>query len=228
MKKKVLVFAAHPDDEILGCGAALSKYKKGGSEIFVVILGEGIMSRKNANPGELKKLHKESEKANKIIGADKLFFENLPDNRFDSVDMLDVVRLAEKYIDKFKPDIIFTHHENDLNIDHQITHKAVLTACRPQPGFKFPDIYAFEIPSSTEWGGYSRQNIFIPNLYIDISGELNVKLKALKSYKTELRKYPHPRSLKGVEILARNRGQQAGIKYAEAFLLIKSIKSEVC
>lgn len=227
MTKKILVFAAHPDDEILGCGAILLKYKKSGAKIFVVILGEGVTSRKNAKPEELKKLHKDAEKANKIIGVDMLFLENLPDNRFDSVDMLDVVRLTEKYIDKFKPDMIFTHNETDLNIDHQITHRAVLTACRPQPGFKFPDIYTFEIPSSTEWGGYSRHNIFIPNLYIDISGELDAKLRAFKCYKSELRRYPHPRSVKGLEILARNRGQQAGIKYAEAFKLIRSVKSEV-
>jgi LmbE family N-acetylglucosaminyl deacetylase len=224
--KKILIIAAHPDDEVLGCGGTIARLNKEGYELYTLILGEGITSRdkirdREKRESEIKKLKKQVGEANKILGIKKIFFFDFPDNRFDTVPFLDIVKVIEKIKNQIKPEIIFTHYEKDLNIDHQITYKAVITATRPISEETVKEIYSFEIPSSTEW---SYPLSFSPDIFYDISKTIDVKIKALEKYKTELKEFPHPRSLEGVKLITKNWGMKVGLNYAEAFKCVRIIK----
>ncbi len=221
MPKKILIVAAHPDDEVLGCFGTVARLIKEGYEAYTLILGEGKTSRDDIDENELKTLKDEIKKANQIIGIKKVFTQNFPDNRFDSVDLLDIVKVIEKVKNEIKPDIIFTHYEKDLNIDHQITYKAVITATRPMKGESVKEIYSFEILSSTEWN-YPLS--FSPDTYFDISKTIDLKLKAMKEYKSELCSFPHPRSLEGIKINGKYWGMRVGTEMVEAFKCIRTIK----
>lgn len=229
MVKRILVVAAHPDDEVFGCGATIYNYVQRGCEAFALILGEGITSRyktrdKKAQSGELTELKRAIYKAKEIIGYKEVFIHDFPDNRFDSITLLDVVKVVEEYKDRVKPTIIFTHHHNDLNIDHRITFQAVLTACRPVEGETVKEIYAFEVPSSTEWQQAKSNTIFCPGLfYVVTEKDIEAKLKAIKMYDRELRPYPHPRAPEAIKILALYRGINCGYKYAESFEVVRVI-----
>ena len=178
-----------------------------------------IESAKKAS--EIKKLNQEIIQANKSIDIKDIFIYDFPDNRFDSVDLLDIVKVIEKIKNKIKPEIIFTHFENDLNIDHRITYQAVLTATRPMSDCSVKEIYSFEILSSTEWN-YPLS--FNPDVYFDISDTLKDKIKAMSYYESELKNFPHPRSLKGIELNAKYWGMRVGLDAAEAFKSIRIIK----
>ena len=224
--KKILAVVAHPDDEVLGCGATLARLIKEDYEANTLILGEGATSRdkkretKNRNK-EILALKEQAKKANKILGIKEGFFYNLADNRFDTLPLLAIIKAIEEVKFKVKPDIIFTHYGKDLNIDHQITYNAVITAARPIKGETVKEIYSFEIPSSTEWG-YPLS--FSPNVFFDVTGTLDLKLKAMSEYETELRNFPHPRSLENIKLNAKHWGVRVGLKYAEAFKTIRVIK----
>mgnify|MGYP003994726323 CR=1 FL=1 len=226
MNKKILIIAAHPDDEVLGCFGTVAKLIKDGYEAYTLILGEGKTSRDEERIVENKKdeievLNTEIQNANDIIGIKKVFIESFPDNRFDSVDLLDIIKVISKVKEEVKPDIIFTHYENDLNIDHQITYKAVITATRPMEGECVKEIYSFEILSSTEWN-YPLS--FSPDTFYDISDTIDLKIEAMKEYTSELCKYPHPRSLEGIELNAKYQGIRVGKIYVEGFKTIRNLK----
>jgi LmbE family N-acetylglucosaminyl deacetylase len=220
MTKKILIVAAHPDDEVLGCFGTVAKLIKEGYETYTLILGEGKTSRGEGQE-EIKKLKEEIKKANQTIAIKEVFTYDFPDNKFDSVPLLDIVKVVLHVKEKIKPDIIFTHYENDLNIDHRITYQAVLTATRPMKDECAKEIYSFEILSSTEWN-YPLS--FSPNTYFDISDTIDLKIDAMKEYKSELCEYPHPRSLEGIELNAKYHGMRVGKKYVEAFKCVRVIK----
>lgn len=224
----VLVVAAHPDDEILGVGGTIAKHVAKGDKAYALILGEGETSRwafrELADADTIKELRKEALEAGKIIGYSQVFFESLPDNRFDSVDLLDVVKCVEKYVKEIKPDIIYTHYDGDLNIDHQITYRAVLTATRPIEGYFVKEIYQFETVSSTEWSFGAGKAFFSPNVFIDIEEHFQKKCEAMKKYQSELCSFPHPRSLKMLECIAQKWGGTVGKQYVEAFELVRKVE----
>ena len=230
MKNKniILVVAAHPDDEVLGCGGTLAKYAKNKNNIVnVLFTSDGESSRPLSKKRLLIKINKrkkDAQKAANILGIKKIFFLDLLDNKLDSYPLLKVVKIIEEYIFQIKPNIIFTHFKNDLNIDHQIVNNAVVTACRPQKNNSVKSIFFFEVPSSTEWKVNSKSEHFNPNWFEDISKTKNLKLKALKAYKSEIKKWPHPRSEKGIKALMEWRGATAGLEAAEAFVLARNIK----
>lgn len=146
--KKILVIAAHPDDEILGCGGVMAKHAKAGDSVYSAILAEGITSRdlerdKTIHEEDFKLLYKAAEKANQIVGVKELRLLGFPDNRMDSITLLDIVKQVEILIEEIKPDIIYTHHIGDVNIDHQMIHRAVVTATRPIPGNHFVEEVLF-------------------------------------------------------------------------------------
>jgi len=219
--KKILIFAAHPDDEVIGCGGTIAKLKKNGNDIFVCFIADGESSRNVKNLNELiRKRKKAAQKSATILGVKEIFFCDLPDNRLDTMSRLSIVKLVEKYISKIKPHTVFTHFYEDLNIDHQIVSKAVITACRPERKNPVKKLLFFEIPSSTDWQiTNKKRNFFNPNWFEDISETKNLKIKALKVYKNEIRKWPHPRSIKGINSLMQVRGATSGFKFAEAFVL---------
>ena len=230
MKKniKILVIAAHPDDEVLGCGGSMSKWVNNGSDVNILILSEGATSRnavrnRDNYKDELSDLSRDANKSAKILGVKSIQLFDLPDNRLDSLDLLDIVKIIENKINELKPEVIVTHHLADLNVDHQLIHKATITACRPMPNTCVKKILSFEVPSSTEWQSASNSNHFVPNYFEDISNTIKVKLKALKAYDSEMRKWPHSRSIKSVESLARWRGASVGLEAAEAFTIIREI-----
>jgi len=220
MSKKILVVAAHPDDEVLGLGGTVRKWSNEGKEIHAVILAQGIASRGDAGDSldaKLANLREQARRSADIIGYQELVFENLPDNRMDSIDLLDITRIIEKYINYFEPQIVLTHHHGDLNIDHQLTYQAVLTACRPMQGSQVRELYTFETFSSSEWNFPYYKKGFSPNLFIDISDTLQAKLEAMSCYTSEIRQAPHPRSLDVIKNSASRWGSAAGCSYAEAF-----------
>lgn len=226
MKKKILVVVAHPDDEILGCGGTIARLIKQGYTAYSLILGEGLTSRdKEANRKignkEIKELKKQAHKANAIIGVNKIFIYDFPDNRFDTVPLLSIVKVIEAIKAKIKPQIIFTHYEKDLNIDHQITYRAVITSTRALPEETVKEIYSFEVLSSTEW---NYPLTFSPDVFFDISNTLEYKLKAMEIYKSELKDFPHPRSLEGIRLNAKYWGLRTGLKYAEALKAVRLLK----
>lgn len=224
----ILVVAAHPDDEILGVGATIAKRIKAGDRAFALILGEGQTSRwerrEDADLDVVKELHKTSIDACNIIGYEEIFFESLPDNRFDSVALLDVVKCVEKYVSRIKPEVIYTHHVGDLNIDHRITCQAVLTATRPIGKYPVKEIYGFETVSSTEWNFGNREMCFASQLYEDITDTFRAKCESMKKYESELCEFPHPRSIQMLDALARVRGATVGVEYAEAFEVLRIVR----
>jgi len=220
----ILVVAAHPDDEILGIGGTVRKCANNGDIIWCVILGEGMTSRNNAQEHNLEQLHKYTLQAANIVGYQNVVFRNLPDNRFDSINLLDITKVVEDCIDAFEPEIIYTHHSGDLNIDHRKTYEAVMTATRPFGENNVKKIYTFETPSSTEWQFGKQEAIFMPNTFIDIENTIEEKIKAMGCYTSEIREYPHPRSLEALKIIAKRWGTVVGKQFVEAFSLIRSIE----
>jgi LmbE family N-acetylglucosaminyl deacetylase len=228
--RKILLVVAHPDDELLGCGATFNKLiSEFSCLVRVVILGEGITSRsdqRNTQQWERElATHKENiKKAQQAIGYQQLSIYDFPDNRFDSVDLLDIIKVIEKEKKEFNPDLIFTHHGGDLNIDHQRTFESVITACRPMSHESVKSILTFETPSGTEWRASSDPKHFVPNIFITVtSNHVQAKIKGMESYEFEKRLYPHPRSPEALRIVAQRWGVAVGTEYAEAFMLIRSI-----
>jgi N-acetylglucosamine malate deacetylase 1 len=227
MKKRILAVAAHPDDEVLGCGATLARLAREGHECRILILAEGATSRGDRAAGdwsaELAALRRAAEAAAAIMGAAGVDFAGFPDNRMDSVPLLDVVKAVEARIADFRPDTVFTHHAGDLNIDHVITSRAVETATRPK-GMGAPSaLYACETLSATEWSFARRGDVFIPNHFVGVADTLALKVEAMRAYAAEMAPFPHPRSPEAIEALARFRGAQSGLGAAEAFALVRSL-----
>ena len=214
--KNVLVLAAHPDDETLGCGGTIAKLSALGSRVRLLTFTDGIGARE---PGQ--RISQLSQAA-KSLGIFQYKSFNFPDNRMDSVPLLDVVKKIERYVfdESFKPDLILTHSPFCLNIDHRIVYNATITAFRGLDIFSPIKIMSYEVPSSSEWNPVSN---FIPNCYIDIRSQLKDKIAALSFYKDEMRKHPHPRSLENIERLAAIYGSEAGLELAERFMIIREV-----
>lgn len=227
--KNILVVAAHPDDEVLGCGGTVARHADAGDDIHILIMAEGATSRtvagaENVDYTEnLKALRSAAAEAANILGANPPVFAEFPDNRMDTVPLLDVTQRIEQMIAETKPNIVYTHHGGDLNVDHRVVHQAVLTACRPLPNSAVRAVYAFETVSSTEWASPEDAAPFRPARFVDIAGQLERKLAALGAYEMEMRPTPHARSLDNVTALATHRGAGAGLTAAEAFIVLREI-----
>ena len=226
---RVLVVAAHPDDEVLGAGGAIAWHRQRGDEVSVLVLGEGVSaryaSREKARTGRgalsFDRLRREMAQAHRALGVTTTFHRAFPDNRFDVVDRLDLIKAVEAVVDEVKPRVVYTHHAGDLNVDHQLTCEAVVTACRPLPGAPVERLLSFEVLSSTEWAPPDPARAFRPNVFIDIGAHLPAKLRAMACYKSELRPLPHPRSLAAIRSQAELWGAKNGLKAAEAFMVIR-------
>ena len=227
MMRQILVVAAHPDDEVLGCGGTIAKLVDEGASVHVAFLADGVLSREGDESEQSKAIDVRRLAARQccdILGVESITFGDFPDNMMDSVPLLNIVKKVEELVDKYNPDTVFTHHGGDLNIDHQRVHEAVVTASRPQNDLPIKTLLFFEVPSSTEWQLPDRVPLFAPNWFVDISNTVERKIRAFEVYAEELRDWPHPRSIKGVEYLARWRGATVGFEAAEAFSLGRELR----
>ena len=238
---KILVIAAHPDDEVLGMGGTITKYVKNGDNVKIIIMATGVFSRRSSNntndsvydvdenvlekmSKQVQNLQKDAIKASKIMGVKDIEFLNFPDNEMDKKTNLEITKKIEYIISEFKPDIVFTHSQHDVNIDHRMIYDATITATRPFSKFKVKEVISFEVPSSTEWYFPSK---FSPNMFIDINKELPTKIKALSAYKTEINNFPHPRSVESIEIIAKHWGTVSAFNAAEAFYIVRQLKDKI-
>lgn len=220
--QSILILAAHPDDEVLGCGGTIAKLAEEGALVHVAFLADGVSSRVGdalEQQEELNVRRLAAKKACEILGVKSMSFGEFPDNRMDAVALLDIIKALEELIAEHKPEVVFTHHAGDVNIDHRRIHEAVVAACRPQSSHPVKTLLCFEVASSTEWQLSGSAPAFTPNWFVDISTTLDRKLAALEAYAEELRSWPHPRSRQGVEHLAHWRGATVGVDAAEAFML---------
>ena len=220
---RILSVGAHPDDEVLGMGGTLFKLTKQKARVYLLTmtLGETARGKARAN-GNLRR--KQAKKVAHKLGAILLPIQNYPDCAFDSVPLLSLTKTVEKYIKETKPDVIYTCHGGDLNIDHQRTFQAVITAARPGKT-SVKQIFSFEVLSTTEWQAKKAPNVFLPNTYVDIELFIKKKVDLMKTYPQEMAKFPFPRSGTGIKTLAKLRGMESGLKYAEGFQLIRSIEN---
>ena len=227
MSRTIAVIAAHPDDEVLGCGATMARHAAAGDQVHVLIVAEGATSRgakrnREEAATELSELALNARKAHAILGSASLELLEFPDNRLDSVDLLDVVKVVETFLGKVRPDTVYTHFPNDLNVDHRVVSEAVQVACRPEPAATVRNLLMFEIASSTEWRIASSVS-FTPDYFVDVSATLGKKMEALAAYASEMRPWPHARSLQAIEALARWRGASVGVQASEAFVLGRAL-----
>jgi LmbE family N-acetylglucosaminyl deacetylase len=224
----VLIVAAHPDDEVLGCGGTIAKHVADGDSVSIIFFTDGVGARHLGDDARYESdqvLRNESAiAAAAILGAAAPTSLGFPDNRLDSVDLLDLVQALEAKSRRIQPSIVYTHWFGDLNIDHRRVYQAVLTAFRPTDDSSVLQIRSFEVPSSTEWGDRSITPRFNPTSYVDISAFLGVKFRAMEAYAQEMRPFPHPRSLEALKALAQWRGAESGLLAAEAFVHIREIR----
>lgn len=220
----IAVIVAHPDDEVLAFGGLMARQSSRGDVIHVLIMATGLSSRTDnvhLDQDELKKLRADCLSANEILGVKNVKFENFPDNRMDSVALLDVIKPVERFLAETAATQVYTHHLGDLNIDHRVVAMAVATATRTLPGNNFDRVCSGEVLSSSEFS--FQENRFVPNAYADISGFVELKCQAMDSYKSEIRRWPHPRSLEAIRAAAALRGSEAGFEAAEALNVVRDI-----
>ena len=232
----VLIIAAHPDDEILGMGGTIAKHTSQHDNVTIVYMATGITARREPLESEyeiknipkkiqekwqqeIKKLQQDAKKSAKLLNVENVRFYDFPDNEMDGIQLLKVVKVIEKEIGKVKPDRIYTNHYSDLNVDHKVVFNATLTACRPS-GSPVKELLTFEVLSSTEW---SYPYNFNPNYFINVEKYVGKKIEAMKSFVSEIRKFPHPRSPENIEHTLRRWGSVSGFKAAEAFELIRRL-----
>ncbi len=219
--KRVMVVAAHPDDELLGVAGTLAKHVEAGDEVRAVVVSEGASSR--YAEGAENSLQIAGRRAAEVLGLTAIDFLGLPDQRLDSLPILDVIRSIEAAVSGFSPEVLYTHHWGDINRDHAVVAEAVSVAARPI-GAGFPaEVLCFETPSSTEWSFPSMEKAFVPNVFVDVTATLEKKLAAMACYESELRPYPHPRSLEALRARAAYWGQVVTRPYAEAFVLARRV-----
>jgi LmbE family N-acetylglucosaminyl deacetylase len=231
MTDRILAVSAHIGDEVLGCGGTLALHVARGDEVRVLILGEGWTSRtKSLEKGlealDIDAFEAQGREALGMLGLESVRFRRLPDNRFDQEPFLEIVKTIEAEKMLFQPNRVYTNSPFDLGLDERIACRAAVTAFRPQPGDNIFDLIAFEVPSSTEWNADIGTGKFEPNLFVDIGTTLGTKLAAFERLKTETRPWPHPRSPEAIGHHARNRGAAVGLPAAEAFMQMRSVRSQ--
>lgn len=217
----ILVVAAHPDDEVLGCGGAIARHADRGDHVDILFLTDGVGARGNGADAAVAERQGAAREAAGILGARTSQFLNFPDNRLDSIELLDVVQAIEAVLKARPYDAVYTHWEGDLNIDHQVASRAVRTATRPVPGQSVRTVLSFEVASSSEWA-FSDEVAWQPNVAITITDQMARKLAALDAYGMEMREPPHPRSQEAVRALATWRGAQHGVAFAEVFTIVRA------
>lgn len=226
LEARTLVIVAHPDDEVLGCGATMARISAKGGAVKSIFISDGESSRFSLDPSNADELSRSIQARRKaaieaaaVLGSHSPKFYEFPDNQLDTIPLLILSKAIEAEIELFKPTQVITHHVSDLNIDHQLVHEAVLVATRPQNVSPVMEVLFFELPSSTEWRPPGSGMHFAPNVFIDVAGFTEKKFLALDAYQAEMRTFPHPRSREAIEALMKWRGANSDFHSAEAFML---------
>ncbi len=224
---RILVVAAHPDDEVLGCGGTLAKAIAAGAEVAVQFLGEGISARFPVGQYDSEEFRSQTRvrmagarKALQVLGITDCEFGERLCGQFDTYPLISIVKDIERKMAQFKPDLLFTHNPAEVNVDHRLTYEAVEVACRPTRDFIPAQVYTFEIPCSGSW---TFESAFKPNVFVDVSEHWDQKLAAWACYKGEARPFPFPRSNEGLKTLAGYRGMMSSLDKAEAFRMVRMI-----
>jgi LmbE family N-acetylglucosaminyl deacetylase len=224
----VLVIAAHPDDEVLGCGGTIARFAKEGYAVSILILANGLTSRVDFDPvkdaGQLTVHHERARRAGALLGAKEVNLAGFPDQKLDTLPLLDITHAIEREIARVKPAMVFTQHGGDLNMDHVITFRATLTATRPMAGGVVRAVYSYEVPSSTDWSFQQFEPRFTPAVFYDIAGHLEAKIAAMQVYESEARAFPHPRSPEALRANAQRWGSAVGCHAAEAFHCVRDLR----
>tara|TARA_B100000795_G_scaffold116569_1_gene86609 strand:+ start:206 stop:895 length:690 start_codon:yes stop_codon:yes gene_type:complete len=224
MREVVLVVVAHSDDESISMAGTISKHIKKGDKVFVISMTNGVGARDDANLNKINQRKNASVTASKVLGFEWGDCYDFTDNGMDSYPLIEIIKAVEKAKYKYRPTLVYTHSGADLNVDHRVVSNSVLTAFRPQPNELCKEIRLFEVASATDYGNSSITGSFSPNLFIDISNEWPVKVKALEEYLQEMCEYPHSRSIQGIKNLGNLRGNQVGYDFAEAFEVIRKLE----
>ncbi len=224
--KRVLVIAAHPDDEVLGMGGTIAKLVKEGCVVDVLIVTDGSSSQYRdsdhlAEIIESKKI--ETRNCADVLGVRDIYYGGLPDMKLDCTPHIDINQSVEKVVDKVHPDMVFTHFWGDVNRDHQEVYKSTLVAVRPVMGQVVKELYCYRVPSSTEWTPNKADTMFMPNCFVDIEQYAEQKCKAFACYSTELREYPHPRSVQYLQESDKAAGLRVGMLAAEEFIILRKL-----
>jgi LmbE family N-acetylglucosaminyl deacetylase len=222
LTKKVLILAAHPDDEILGLGGTVARHVSCGDEVTIALIADHGAARYDEET--INNVRESARQAAKILGVINMKFAGLVDQRLDTLPILDITQQVEKILKDVQPHIIYTHHRGDINRDHQVVYEATLTAARPYSAPHVERILCYETPSSTEWSGPHNEYSFVPNVFVDITNFLDKKLKAMSSYQSELLAFPHPRSLEALKNRAAHWGSVMGVEAAEPFILVREFQ----
>jgi LmbE family N-acetylglucosaminyl deacetylase len=216
---RVLVVAAHPDDETLGAGGTIARHARHGDEVWVALMTNGREPH-----GAIEA----ARRAGDVLGVKRVVFFGFPDQRLDDRALLDVIQPLEQLVDELHPEIVYTHFANDVNQDHRVVFQATMVATRPGSGVR--RLLSFEAASSTEWAPPIAGHVFAPSVYVDVAETLLVKIEAMRCYsdapESEVRAYPHPRSYEAIEVYAKRHGIEAGLEAAEAFMLIRELVTE--
>lgn len=225
---RVLIIAAHPDDEVLGVGGTIARHVDKGDEVFILMVTEGSSTQYKNQAGKIQQKKLELEKVKETLGITEVIYLDLPDMKLDTIPKADLNEQVAKAALNIKPEIVYTHFYGDINNDHQVVFEATMVAVRPIGDYSVRRVLAYNTPSSTEWSAQTSNNVFLPNVYVDITDYLPKKIEAMKQYQSELRSYPHPRSLESLNQVAKFWGKHIGVDAAEPFMLIREIeKGEV-
>jgi len=222
---RVLTVAAHPDDETLGAGGTMAGLAADGHEVWVCILTDGVTARH----GHIEQQQECARRAADVLGVAEVVFCGLPDQRLDTLALLDVIAPIEKCVAQLQPQVVLTHFMEDANQDHRAAFRATVVATRPTAGASVRKVLCYETASSTEWAPPFPGTVFAPNVFVDIAGTLEKKLGAMREYENthsgEMHPFPHPRSYEALEAYARRHGAASGLMAAEPFMLVRQIHS---
>lgn len=219
--KKILVIAAHPDDEILGPGATIARHAARGDECTIAIVADSGSTRYDEEV--IASVRDSAHRAAGKLGVSDVRFGGMPDQALDTLPIISITQWIEKIAADVRPEWVYLHHRGDINRDHQLIAEAGLTALRPYSASFVERILAFETPSATEWGGPYVETSFVPNVFVDVADHLDSKLRAIAEYETELRPFPHPRSVEALRARASHWGSVIGASAAEPFALVREI-----
>ncbi len=219
--KNILVIAPHPDDEVLGCGATMAKLSMAGHSVYVLVASRG--SARIYNQDKVEAVRLEALKAHQLLGVKQTFFLEFPAPELDTVPLADISRSIAELIVKLKIEVLYLPHRGDIHNDHRVVFNAALVAARPVGNYTVKEIYTYETLSETEWAPPYESEAFIPTCFVDVTGYLDLKCVAFQCFKSQLKEFPNPRSVKGLTVLANLRGSTVGFQFAEAFQVIRLI-----